>query len=273
MLDVYDSSMGLDIAVIGVPYDGGTTGKSGAKDGPAAIRSASYLSGYLYTFDGVPIDLHRVGDLGDIELTSGGSSHDMVQEVYEQLLVHLQNRSLVPIMLGGDHTITFGAVSALASIHGPLSVVHLDAHSDTWDEDGILNHASVFRRLIEGGYISKLHQFGVRGFNTPDNVEWLDDMSAIIDSELPKGEAIYLSVDIDVVDPAYAPGTGTPEPGGATSLQILENVAMIAKDCNIIGADVVEVAPSLDPTGITALLASRIVCAMIGGIQQPREQQ
>lgn len=287
----------IDIAIVGAPFDWGTTNRPGARFGPGAIRNGDYLGAdgsrpHLPT--GIdPFDVFRIADLGDFNVVPGyvEISIDRIRAGIRQIA----EQGTIPIVLGGDHTITFPDAGGVADVHGhgEVALIHFDAHADTADtQSGQLHgHATPMRRLIESGAVPghRFVQIGLRGYwPPPDVVEWMREqnmrsymMNEIVDRGLRPvvDEAVthaldgaskaFISVDIDVVDPGMAPGTGTPEPGGLTSRELLDTVRRLSKDLDVVGADVVEVSPPYDGPGeITASLANRVVLEMLNGMAE-----
>jgi agmatinase len=284
------------VVILGAPFDWGTTYRPGTRFGPQAIRQADYLG-----FDGYrphlptgidPLTTLNVVDAGDLTLPPGyiEESLDRITEAVEGISRH----GAVPVVLGGDHSITFANARAVAAVHGDIALVHFDAHADTGTMSlgGALHgHGTPMRRLIESGAVAghRFVQIGLRGYwPDPPVVEWMREqgmrsylMSDIEDRGLRTvvdeaveyaadgADAVFLSVDIDVVDPGMAPGTGTPEPGGLTSRQLLDTLRRLARDLDVVGADVVEVSPPYDgPGDITAFLANRVVLEILNGMAE-----
>ncbi len=282
--------------ILGAPFDWGATYRPGARFGPRAIRQADYLG-----FDGErphldtgidPLAELAVVDAGDLLLPPGyiERSVDLIADAVEAICRH----GAVPIVLGGDHTITFPNARAVAAVHGDLAVVHFDAHADTAAGNvpgALLGHATPMRRLIESGAVAghRFVQIGLRGYwPDPPTVAWMREqgmrtyfMSAIVKRGLDEvvdeavayaadgADAVFLSVDIDVVDPGMAPGTGTPEPGGLTARQLLDTLRRLGRELNVVGADIVEVSPPYDNPGeITAFLANRAVLEILNGMAE-----
>jgi agmatinase/proclavaminate amidinohydrolase len=269
---------GRDIVVLGAPYDGGTSYRPGARFGPRAIRAESVLI-HGTGVDRGPgtFDLIDVVDGGDIDLSP--FSMELAMETATQALRHILADNAGFLLLGGDHSMTLAALRAVNDKYGPVAVLHLDAHSDTYPPvyGGTFHHGTPFRHAIEEGLISPAHlvQVGMRG-HTPaaDSLDYARGHGVTIVTteqfaELgPRGAAelvrertaglpLYVSVDVDVADPAFAPGTGTPAPGGLTSREVLELLRVIG-DLTPVGFDVMEVCPAYDPAGITSLFAAEI---------------
>jgi agmatinase len=280
---------GLDVAIVGVPFDGGTSYRPGARLAPREIRAqSSLIRPYNYFQQVAPFDRLNVADIGDIDAPP--ISIDKCFDVVESRVGAIADAGTRPIVVGGDHSISLPILRALARCHGPLALVHFDAHIDTWDEyfGAKYFHGTPFRRAIEEGVIDgkRFIQIGIRGpmygaedfdFHREHGITMID-----IDQVKERGVAwvldrirmvvsgpTYMTFDIDVVDPAFAPGTGTPEVGGLTSHEAQRLVRGLA-GLSLIGGDIVEVAPPYDGPGqITSLLAANIMfeflCAMARG--------
>jgi agmatinase len=290
----------IDVAVCGVPWDGTVTGRSGTHLGPMAIRSVDYLGGYGSSLPhlGVrvdPLEHLRACDYGDAEVLVGNTlgTFDLVRE----FVAGIVGTGAIPIILGGDHAITWPCATAVADAygHGTVGIIHFDAHADTApDSPGSLaSHGTPMRKLIESGAVpgKNFVQVGLRGY-WPDApiLEWMEQhqmrthfmaeihrdgfdvvLERAIDEALDQADHLYISLDVDVCDPAFAPGTGTPEPGGLTSGEILRTVRRLAAEVGIVGMDVVEVSPPYDgPASITALLAHRAVREAMTGMAMRR---
>ena len=279
-----DSAAGLDVGILGIGLDSGTSNRGGARFGPRQIRQESALiRPYSMATGAAPFDSFQIADLGDVPINPYNltDSIRIIEAHYRKLL----KSPLVPVSLGGDHSITLPILRALAAKHGALALVHVDAHSDTNDHmfGEAITHGTVFRRAIEEGLVDPQHmvQIGLRGTGySVDDVDWprrqgirvvpvedcwhryLAPLMEEIRSQFGAERPTYLSFDIDGLDPSVAPGTGTPEPGGLTGSQGLE----IIRGCdglNLVGADLVEVSPPYDPSGNTALLAANLVFEML----------
>jgi agmatinase/guanidinopropionase len=270
---------GVDVAIVGVPYDGGTSYRSGARLGPRKIREASLmLWGYNNPLGVKPLDVLRVVDYGDVDAIPP-SIADTMQNIEAEAGAVLAAGATV-IALGGDHSISLPLLRAHARQHGPLSVVHFDSHPDTWDTEfggRPYSHGTPFRRALEerlirpDGYV----QVGLRG-PTSGAGDWqaardLGGRAVTLDQAAEMGlpaviaairetvrGATYVSLDIDAADPAFAPGTGTPEVGGFTSHELLRLVRGL-QGLDLIGFDLVEVCPPYDHGDITAILAANLV--------------
>jgi agmatinase/guanidinopropionase len=272
-----------DVAIVGIPFDSGTSYRSGARFGPRAIREASLmLWGYNNALQVKPLERLNVIDTGDVDVVPP-SIEATYRNIQTEVTVLLEAGATV-IALGGDHSISLPLLRAHHARHGPLSVIHIDAHPDTWSSEYAgqpYSHGTPFRRALEegllrnGGYV----QVGLRGPTTEagDLTEALRLGARLVtfDEAASMGiprvietirqavtPPIYLSLDIDAADPAFAPGTGTPEVGGFTSHQLLGLLRGLA-GLRIVGFDLVEVAPPFDPSGITAILAANLVFEML----------
>lgn len=274
---------GVDFAIIGVPSDAGASFRTGQREGPAAIRKISALLRHHNPILNIsPYEFLSGIDYGDLPVVPG-----YIEEGYkriEESLLPVLEAGIIPILLGGDHAITLPELRAITKIHGPVSLLHFDSHSDTVDEYFGMpyNHGTPFKRAVEENLLlaDNSIQVGLRGsIYSPEHLEipkslgfdivtteeireiGLDSLIERIKNRIGKNK-VFLSFDIDFVDPAYAPGTGTPEVGGFTSGETLKLIRGL-KDLNYIGFDVVEVLPASDPSEITALLAANIVYEFI----------
>ena len=268
----------LDVALIGVPYDGGTTYRTGPRFGPRRIREQSaIIRPYHPVLDLSPFDRLRVADYGDLSVNPI-SIEDTFQRITKGLAPVLQAET-VPMCVGGDHSILLPILRAIHAVHGPVGLIQLDAHSDTWDQYWGMkySHGTPVRRAIEEGLLAEpnILQIGLRGqlYNANDldfarehkivmvtAEEFHQHGLALIREQLKlfKGVKTYLSLDIDVVDPAFAPGTGTPQVGGLSSVQILSLVRSL-RGLDFVGSDLVEVSPQFDSADITSLLAANLL--------------
>ena len=267
---------GVDVAVTGVPLDTATTNRPGARLGPRAIRAASSIMAwerpYGMPFD--PFDKLAVVDYGDCFFDFGRPQQ--VPDAIEKHATDIISQGPALLSLGGDHFVSYPLLKAHAEKHGaPLSLIHFDAHSDTWeDEDDRIDHGTMFYHAARQGVVDPASsaQVGLRttnndtmGFNVID-ATWVHahGAAAVIDKvrEVVGDKPAYLTFDIDCLDPSYAPGTGTPVCGGLTSHQALEILRGLA-GINIVGMDVVEVAPAYDVAEITALAAASLAMEML----------
>jgi agmatinase len=267
---------GMDIAIVGVPFDSGVSYRPGARFGPAHIRQSSrLLRPFNPALQVAPFDRLQVVDAGDIAVNPFNIQEAIAQ--IESAARELTSSARL-LTLGGDHTIALPLLRAVHAQHGPLAVLHFDAHLDTWDTyfGEPYTHGTPFRRAAEEGLIDMQHSLhvGIRGplysardlpesadlgFATIHGVELENGVSAAAERMRDRlgDRPVYVSVDIDVLDPAHAPGTGTPEAGGLTSRELLALLRELA-GANVVGADIVEVAPAYDHAEITGIAAAHI---------------
>jgi len=273
-----------DVAVVGVPFDGGTTYRPGARFGPAAIRAGSRLMrGYHPGLDLQPFAAQQVADAGDIACTPFNIAEAIVQ--IEGGARALLDDARHIVALGGDHTIALPLLRAVHAGHGPLALIHFDAHLDTWDTyfGAAYTHGTPFRRAHEEGLLAsdRCAHVGIRGplFSAQDLVDdagfgftivgAFDYLDRSVDSIAEELRArvgdlpVYVSIDVDVMDPAHAPGTGTPEAGGITSRELLATLRALA-GLHLVAADVVEVAPAYDQAEVTSIAAANVVYELLG---------
>ncbi len=296
-----DALGGLDVVFVGAPYDSGTSHRPGARFGPQALRMTDYLphdSSRPHLALGVdPLVELRCADLGDVMMPPVDTAGSLRR--LESVVQAVAGAGAIPVILGGDHTVTFPDATGVAR-HvgwGRLSLIHFDAHADTGNTQfgSLVGHGTPMRRLIESGAVrgDRFLQIGLRGYwPEPPTLAWMAErrmrsfeMSEIvargIDDCLTEAFAIavdecdgvFLSVDVDVVDPGMAPGTGTPEPGGLTARQLLDAVRRIAMSVPLAGIDVVEVSPPYDHAEVTAFLGNRVVLEALSGLAWRRRQQ
>ncbi len=265
----------VDIGIIGVPWDGGTTNRAGARHGPRQMRDQSTLMRNVHHVTGIrPYELANCADLGDTSVNPVDLMDTLkrVEEFYKG--VHA--KGILPLTAGGDHLITLPVMRAIADTSRPLGMVHFDAHTDTWDRyfgDFEYTHGTPFRRAIEEGLLDpkRTIQIGIRGgLYTPEDKDWgLEQGIRVVEieeyfdlgpekvGELARqvvGDGpVYVSFDVDGLDPVYTPGTGTPEIGGY-STRDAQTMLRALRGLDIVGADVVEVSPPFDPSGATALV-------------------
>jgi agmatinase len=270
-----------DVALLGVPFDSGTSYRPGARFGPMAVRQASrhLRPSYHAELDVSPFTTIQVVDAGDVPVTPF-----LIEEAMGHIAAHaadlLQGGNRVVIAIGGDHTVALPMLRSVNRAHGPVALVHFDAHLDTWDTyfNAPTTHGTIFRRAFEEGLLIEDHsihvgtrgplydradldddrRFGFRTIRASD----LDDLGvpgtigAITErvADLP----VYLSIDIDVLDPSFAPGTGTPEAGGLTSRELLRVLRGLTS-LNLVSADLVEVSPAYDHAEITSIAAATVI--------------
>jgi guanidinobutyrase len=278
-----DSPAGLDAGFIGIPFDLGTSNRAGARLGPRAIRAESVLlRPYNMATRAAPFDSLQVADLGDVAINpySLSDSIDRIERHYRVVV----DSGCIPIGLGGDHTITLPILRAIAHRHGPVALVHVDAHADVNDTmfGERIAHGTPFRRAVEEGLLccSLVTQIGLRGTGySADDFDWCRQqgfsvvqvescwhrsLSPLMDEVRARvgNKPVYLTFDVDGIDPSFAPGTGTPEIGGLTVPQALE-IVRGCRGMNLVGADLVEVAPQYDTSGSTALLGANLAYEML----------
>ena len=289
---------GADVVILGAPFDGGTSHRSGTRFGPQHIRQTCYLPhdgsrpSLALRVDGLQ-DL-RVYDAGDVEMFSGDaerSVRDLQAAVYA-----VARTGAMPLVLGGDHTIAWPDAAGVAQHvgQGRVSMIHFDAHADTGNIEfgSLIGHGQPMRRLIESGALrgDRFLQIGLRAYwPPPETLSWMAErnmrsyemteigargleqcLTEAFGIAMDECDGVFLSVDIDVCDPGHAPGTGTPEPGGLTARQLLDSVRRIAYELPVLGVDVVEVSPPYDHAEITSFLANRVVLEALSGIARRR---
>ena len=285
----------LDIALIGVPFDFGVTNRPGARHGPREMRNMSTLMRSIHHVTKVdPYDLCRIGDLGDVafsQIYELEACLDDIAEFYGR--VHAAGAA--PLSAGGDHTITLPIFRAIADKERPLGMVHIDAHTDTWDEflGSKYMHGTPFRRAVEEGLLDpeRTIQIGIRGAQNSDEgwtfslesgmrVVFMEEFTelgvaaVIAEARRVVGAGpVYVSFDVDGLDPVYAPGTGTPEIGGLTTIEA-QALLRGLRGLDLVGGDVVEVAPPFDPSGNTALVGAtmmyEILCPLAEAVAKRR---
>lgn len=284
-LPTFESVGRADVAVLGAPFDGATTFRAGSRFGPAAIREASLLlRPYNEPLDVSPFSETQVVDAGDAPATPVDvlAAHETIRAEASALVAH----GARVVGLGGDHSVSLPLIRAAAEHRGPVSLLQLDAHTDTWDAyfGAKVTHGTMFRRATEEGAIDATRsvQVGLRGslYSAEDMAENAElGFTALLARELDEAgvagalalaaehlrSPVYVTVDIDVLDPAFAPGTGTPEAGGLSSRELLAILRGLADTgLDIVGADVVEVSPPYDPAGATAVAAANVAYDLVG---------
>ncbi|MDI3339149.1 MAG: agmatinase [Sphaerobacter sp.] len=284
---------GVDVAVCGIPFDTGTSYRTGARFGPAAVREMSaMLRLYNPSLDVNVYDHLSVVDYGDLPTVPG-----YIEDTYARVeagLAPILAAGVIPIAIGGDHSITLAELRAVARRYGPVGFIQFDSHADTWDEyfGRKYNHGTPFRRAVEEGLIdtARAIQVGMRGslygpedlaqsralgfeLWTTDDVrrEGLAAVLAAIRQRVGSGP-VFLTFDIDFVDPSFAPGTGTPEVGGFTSREAQELVRGLV-GIDVVGMDLVEVLPAHDPNGITALIAANVIFEFLSVLALNRRER
>ena len=269
----------LDIALVGVPYDGAVEARSGARQGPRQIRDMSSMMRSIHHVTRInPYELCRVADVGDVhfnQIFDVEASHADIADFYKCL----HHSGIVPLSAGGDHSITLPIMRAIAADH-PVGLVHIDAHTDCCDEEmnSKYSHGTPFRRAVEEGILDpqRAIQIGIRGAANSDEcwefgpkhgirIVYIEEFNklgvekVIAEARRVVGEGpTYVSFDIDSIDPSFAPGTGTPEIGGLTTIEAQALIRGL-RGLNLVGADVVEVSPPFDSSGTTALIAATIM--------------
>ncbi|XP_063798230.1 agmatinase, mitochondrial-like [Pseudophryne corroboree] len=282
-LPYQESPEGLDAAFIGVPLDTGTSNRPGARFGPRHIRGeSSMIRRYNVTTRAAPFDSLMVADIGDVNvnLYNLPDSCQRIRKAYQRIMA----ARCIPLTLGGDHTITYPILQAVAEKHGPVGLIHVDAHTDTGDSalGEKIYHGTPFRRCVDEGLLDckRVVQIGIRGsaysaepyqFCRDQGFRlvfaedcWYKSLVPLMSEvRLQMGiKPVYISFDIDGIDPSFAPGTGTPEIAGLTTHQALE-IIRGCKGLNIVGCDLVEVAPVYDQSGNTALTAANLLFEML----------
>lgn len=277
------SAEGLDAGFIGVPMDIGTSNRAGTRHGPRQIRAEScMLRPYNMATGAAPFDHLQVADIGDVAINTFDlkKSVFLIEEAFDQVLAH----DCIPLTLGGDHTLTLPILRAMAKKHGPVALVHVDAHADINEHmfGEAIAHGTPFRRAVEEGLLAqdKVFQIGLRGTGySPEDFDWSrrqgftvvpaeecwqKSLTPLMNDVREKigNHPVYLTYDIDSLDPAFAPGTGTVEIAGLTTWQALEIIRGL-KGLNLIGGDLVEVSPPYDPSGNTALIGANLLYEML----------
>ena len=289
-------NINADVAVLGVPYDMGTQYRSGARFGPRAIREASTLfsfgHGGAYDFEDdvvyLPTDRVKIVDMGDADIvhTNTEKSHENTRFAVRKIL----KSGAMPLILGGDHAVHAPVIEAFAG-QEPVHIVHFDAHLDFVDErHGVrYGHGNPLRRASETGHVTGMTQLGIRNVSSSNRSDY--DAARNFGSKIlsvrhvrklgtqgvldliPKGARYYVTIDIDGFDPSIAPGTGTPSHGGLLYYEVLEILQGLTKQGDVVGMDLVEVAPPYDPTGITGFLAAQLLMNFLGFIFEARHQR
>lgn len=278
------SAAGLDVGFVGVPLDIGTSHRPGTRFGPRQIRAESaLLRPYNMATGAAPFDTLQVADLGDVAINTYSleKSVAIIERFYDEVL----GAGCIPLTLGGDHTIALPILRAMARRHGPVALVHVDAHADVNDEmfGERIAHGTPFRRAVEEGLLvgDRVWQIGLRGTGyaaddfdwpraqgftvVPAHEVWFRSLAPLMDevrARIGPSQPVYLSFDIDGIDPSFAGGTGTPEIGGLSVPQALE-IVRGCRGLNLVGGDLVEVSPPYDPSGNTALLGANLLYEML----------
>lgn len=273
-----------DVAVVGAPWDDSTTNRPGARFGPRALRASAYDPGTYHLDLGIEIFDHlEVVDYGDA-ITSHGM-WELSRAAIHERVAEVATRGIVPFIIGGDHSITWPAATAVAEHHGfgTVTMIHFDAHADTANilEGNLASHGTPMRRLIESGAIpgDRFIQVGLRGYwPGEEDQKWMRDnglrhfmMQEFWERGIPavledlvlaakeRGDKTYISIDIDVLDPGFAPATGTPEPGGFAPIDLLRMIRRLVLETDVVAFDVMEVAPAYDHADLTVNVAHRLI--------------
>lgn len=288
-----------DVVVAGTPWDGAMGAAPGTRFGPRAIRTAEYTGArggdWTHPVTRInPLAHLTIVDYGDVPIAHGAPEESFRR--VRSVVAEIVQCGAIPVMLGGDHSVTWPHVQGLTQVHGKgsVGVVHLDAHADTWPLAPYehTSHGSGMRQLIDGADVHAEHfiQVGLRSSTDARTLDYMEShgmrshwmaeiqdrgLPAVIDRAIAEAldgpDILFLSIDIDVCDPAHAPGTGAPEPGGITSLELLETVRRICHEVGIAGMDLVEVSPPYDSgPNITAILAHRVIYEALTGISMRR---
>ncbi|XP_077116392.1 guanidino acid hydrolase, mitochondrial isoform X2 [Ranitomeya variabilis] len=282
-LPYQESAEGLDAAFIGVPLDTGTSNRPGARFGPRHIRAESCMvRRYNVSTRAAPYTSLQVADIGDVSvnLYNLPDSCRRIRDAYQKIMA----AGCIPLTLGGDHTITYPILQAVAEKHGPVGLIHVDAHTDTGEQalGEKIYHGTPFRRCVDEGLLDRqgVVQIGIRGSAyDPERYEfcreqgfrvvlvedcWFRSLVPLMAEVRQQmgNKPVYLSFDIDGIDPSFAPGTGTPEIAGLTTPQALQ-IIRGSRGLNLVGCDLVEVAPVYDQSGNTALLAANLLFEML----------
>jgi guanidinobutyrase len=282
-LPTQKTAAGLGVCFTGVPLDIGASNLSGTRHGPRQIRAEScMIRPYNMATRAMPFQSFQVADIGDVAINTFDLKKTMsiIENAYDDILEH----DCVPLTLGGDHTLTLPILRAIKKKHGPVALIHVDAHADINEEmfGEKIAHGTPFRRAVEEGLLAcdKVYQIGLRGSGySPEDFDWprqqgftvveaekcwnrslaplMEDVRAKIGTHF-----VYLTFDIDSLDPAFAPGTGTVEVAGLTTWQALE-IIRGCKGLNLVGCDLVEVSPPFDPSGNTALIGANLLFEML----------
>jgi agmatinase len=282
--------------IVGAPYDAGTSYRAGARMGPMALRSCDYSE---HTGSRPHLSLRvdplaGVVDAGDVEMAPTETERSLAN--LQAAVLTVARAGKIPVVLGGDHTVAQPDITAMAEHfgYGRISVIHFDAHADTGNIQfgSMYGHGLPMRRLIESGAVrgERFLQIGLRGYwPEPPELQWMAEqgmhcyemaeigrrglaevLTEAMAIAVDDTDGVYLSVDIDVCDPAAAPGTGTPEPGGLTARELLDAVRRIGREVPLVGFEIVEVAPPYDHADITAMLGNRVVLETLSGMARRR---
>ncbi|SBT14072.1 agmatinase [Vibrio celticus] len=289
------SAYQADFAVIGAPFDMGCQYRSGARFGPRAIRQASTLfsfghhGAYDHELDTLFLAKDKVNivDVGDVDIVHT-DTYTCLNNIQDEVKAILSNKA-IPVVLGGDHAITAAVLAAYGG-HKPIHIVQIDAHLDFVDErHGVrYGHGNCMRRASEMPHVSGLTQLGIRNVSSSSQSDYVDAINAgsnilsvrqfrqssieDILATIPKGEACYITIDIDGFDPSIAPGTGTPSHGGFQYYEVLEFLRQLCQHTEVVGIDLCEVSPPYDPAEVTATLAAQLLMNLIGYVSHYASQ-
>ncbi|HUS96982.1 MAG TPA: agmatinase [Hyphomicrobiaceae bacterium] len=278
-----DTAEGLDACFVGIPMDIGTSNRSGTRFGPREIRTEScMIRPYNMATRAAPFESLQVADIGDVAINTFSMTETLriIEETYDAIL----SQGCIPLTIGGDHTLPLPILRAMKKVHGPVGLIHVDAHADVNEHmfGEKIAHGTTFRRAIEEELIDPAHmvQIGLRGSGyTAEDFDWVRGLGGrVVQAEecwhrslTPLMEEVceqvgngptYLTFDIDALDPAYAPGTGTPEIGGLSTIQGIE-IIRGCRGLNLVGCDLVEVSPPYDTTGNTSITAANLLFEML----------
>ncbi len=280
-----------DVAVIGAPWDDSTTNRPGARFGPRALRASAYDPGTYHLDLGIEIFDHLdVVDYGDA-ITSHGM-WELSRAAIHERVAEVASRGIIPFVIGGDHSITWPAATAVAEHHGfgNVTMIHFDAHADTANilEGNLASHGTPMRRLIESGAIpgDRFIQVGLRGYwPGEEDQQWMREnglrhfmmqefwergtkavLEDLVAAAKQRGDKTYISIDIDVLDPGFAPATGTPEPGGFAPIDLLRIIRRLVLETDVVAFDVMEVAPAYDHADLTVNVAHRLIWEAFAGL-------
>lgn len=280
-----------DVVVVGAPWDDSVANRPGARFGPSVVRTANYAPPLWHQdLQVAPFDVLKVLDYGDAACLPGmaEASHALIEDRVREIAAV----GAVPVVIGGDHSITWPSATAVARECAPdrVGIVHFDAHADTAESvfGNLRSHGTPMRRLIESGAVpaDRFVQIGLRGYwPSPEDLAWMREQGMtthpmsevrrrgiedVVEESLAlladRADRIYLSVDIDVLDPGFAPGTGTPEPGGMTPADLLKAIRMVGLEAEIAGMDVVEVSPPYDVSELTSQNANRCILELLSAM-------
>ncbi len=256
-----------DVVLFGAPFDSTASYRPGSRFGSRAMREESYGIETYSPYRDADLSECRVFDAGDPELCIGDAKLALGR--IEETVAGILDAGKLPLMLGGEHLVTLGAVRQAAKRYPDLRIVHFDAHTDLREEylGAALSHATVLRRCWDILGDGRIFQFGIRS-GLREEFKWAEVHTGLQKFNFDglertaaglAGHPVYFTVDLDVMDPSVFPGTGTPEPGGVSFLQLMDAVSLVAENCRVVGCDLVELAPSLDPSGVSTIVACKLL--------------